>query len=99
MNTDATHPGDDYAPIFDVVGDNYVVPDDVVAAARELIRNEDGCVVFIGELLEELSGKFDDRFRVSLDMYKVVNLIETLNADPDVRQVTNEGFIQFAWDR
>jgi hypothetical protein len=75
----------------------YSVPDDIIAAAREYIRSEHGCVVFVGEVLDELSDKFGDRFRVSADMHKVVELIEALWAEPNLREVTAMGCISFAW--
>jgi hypothetical protein len=51
--------------------------DDLVAAAREFIRSQ-GCVVSIGLLLDWLSRKFGERFVVSPDTYKVLNLISIL---------------------
>jgi hypothetical protein len=58
---------------------DYVFAPDLVAAAREFIRSEgDSCIVSIGQLLDELSGEFGDRLPVSLDTYKVLDLIETL---------------------
>jgi hypothetical protein len=74
-----------------------VTLDDYVAAAREFIRREGGCVVSICQLLDELSDKFGDRFAVSLDTYKVLDLIETLWADPHVDQVPMDGS-SFAWN-
>ena len=79
----------------------YVAAPEVVAAAREIIRREsDGCccVVSIGQLLYELSNKFGDRF-VSSDMHKLLDLIQELWADPDIDQVTDEGWIEFALER
>jgi hypothetical protein len=73
-----------------------VTPNDYVAAAREFIRGEGGCVVGIWQLFDELTDKFGDRFRVSPDVYKVLDLIETLWADPHVDQVPH-GSIDFAW--
>jgi hypothetical protein len=76
----------------------YVPAPDLVAAAREFIRSEgDGCIVSIDQLLDELSGKFGDRFPVSPDTYEVLDLIETLWADPHVDQVSHSGLIEFAW--
>lgn len=76
--------------------DHFCAPD-LVAAARESIRGEGhGCVVSIYRLLDDLSEMFGDRFRVSPDVYKVLNLIETLWADPHVDQVPH-GSIDFAW--
>jgi hypothetical protein len=73
---------------------DYLAPPDVVAAARDLIRGEgDGCVVSIWHLLDELSGKFGDRFHVSPDVYMVLDLIETLWADPHVNQVPDTGLV------
>ena len=81
-----------------VTPNDYVAaPNDVVAAAREFIRGEgNACVVSIWRLLDELTNKFGDRFRVSPDVYKVLDLIETLWADPHVDQVPL-GSIEFAW--
>ncbi|AGB26288.1 hypothetical protein Mycsm_06129 [Mycobacterium sp. JS623] len=73
-----------------------VAPNDCVAAAREFIRGEGGCVVGIWPLLDELIDNCGDRFRVSPDGYKVLDLIETLWADPHVDQVPH-GSIDFAW--
>ena len=56
------------------------------------------CVVSIYQLLDELSGKFGDRFPVSPDTYEVLDLIETLWADPHVDQVPDMGLIWFAWN-
>jgi hypothetical protein len=82
-----------------VTPNDYVAaPDDVVAAAREFIRGEgDACVVRVYRLLDELSDKFGDRFPVPTDTYKVLDLIETLWADPHVDQVPHER-IDFAWN-
>ncbi len=78
--------------------DPYRVTPDIVAAAREFIRGEgDRCVVSICQLLDELSDKFGDRFPVSPDMYKLVDLIEELWADPHVDQVPHES-VEFAWN-
>jgi hypothetical protein len=84
----------------------YVRAPDLVAAAREVSRREgNGSIVSIWELLDELSGKFDDRFpvspdtySVSPDVYKVLDLIETLWGDPHIDQVPNTGCIEFAWN-
>jgi hypothetical protein len=79
-----------------VTPNNHVAaPDDVVAAAREFIRGEGDCVVSIWQLLDELTDKFGDRFPVSPDTYKALDLIETLWADPHVDQVPH-GCIDFA---
>jgi hypothetical protein len=73
--------------------------DDLVVAAREIIRSEDDhCVVSIFQLLDELSAKFGDRFSVSSDVYTVLNLIETLWEDPHIDQVPDTGWIEFAWN-
>jgi hypothetical protein len=76
-----------------------VTPNDVVAAAREFIRDEDGCVVSICQLLDELSDMLVDRFPVSPDTYKALDLIETLWADPHVDQVPYTESIEFAWNK
>ncbi|MGZ4524858.1 MAG: hypothetical protein ACXVX7_00075 [Mycobacterium sp.] len=75
----------------------YFFPPDVVAAAREFIRSE-GAVVSICELLDELRNEFGDRFSVSPDTYRVLDLIETVWADPHVDQAPNTGHIEFAWN-
>ena len=73
--------------------------EDLVAAARESLRREgDGCVLFIHQLLDELSDKFGDRFHVTPDVYKVLELIETLWADPHIDQVPDTESIEFAWN-
>jgi hypothetical protein len=79
------------------VTSNDVCARDLVAAAREFIRGEGGCVVSIWWLLDEMTGKFGDRFPVSPDTYKVLDLIETLWADPYVDQVPMDGS-SFAWN-
>jgi hypothetical protein len=80
-----------------ITPNDYVSAPDLVAAAREFIRSEsDGCVVGIHQLLDELSDKFGDRFPVSRNTYEVLDLIETLWADPHVDQVPH-GWIEFAW--
>jgi hypothetical protein len=80
---------------------DYYPGSEVVAAAREVIRREfeggEGCPVSIGDLLDELSNKFGDRFRVSPDMYKLVNLIEMLWDDPDIHHPNTE-WVEFAWN-
>jgi hypothetical protein len=78
-----------------VTPDDDVFAPDLVAAARESIRREGDGVVSIWRLLDELTNKFGDRFRVSPDVYKVLDLIETLWADPHVDQVPH-GSIEFA---
>jgi hypothetical protein len=79
--------------------DDWVAFRDVVAAQRDVIRDEDGgCVVSIGQLLEELSDKLGGRFVVSSDMHRLVDLIEELWADPHVDQVPHTGCIEFAWN-
>jgi hypothetical protein len=80
-----------------VTTNDYVCAPDLVAAAREFIRGEgDACVVSIYQLLDGLSDMFGDRFPVSPDTYKVLDLIGTLWADPHVDQVPH-GWIEFAW--
>ena len=88
MSTDDEIPNDN----------DYLVAPDVLAAARELIRGEDdGCVVGISELLERLSEKFGDRFRVTPDMHKLLDLILTLWDDPHIDH-PERGWIEFAWN-
>ena len=55
-------------------------------------------LVGVRQLLDELSGKFGDRFPVSPDTYEVLDLIETLWADPHVDQVPYTESIEFAWN-
>jgi hypothetical protein len=77
--------------------DDPLVTDDVLAAARELIRSAgDGYVVGIDRLLAELSDKFD-RFRVTPDMHELLYLILTLWGDPHIDQ-PESGWIEFAWN-
>jgi hypothetical protein len=71
---------------------------DLVAAAREFVRSQGGCVVSISELLDELSGKFGDRLPTSPDTYRVLDLIETLWADPHIDRVPDTAWIEFAWN-
>jgi hypothetical protein len=71
---------------------------DYLAAAREFVHSQGGCVVSIWELLDELSGKFGDPFPVSPDTYEVLELIETLWADPHIDQVPGTRSIEFAWN-
>jgi hypothetical protein len=76
----------------------YVLPPDLANAAGEFVCGHDkGCIVSIWELLEELRGKFGDRLPVSPDNYGVLDLTETLLADPHVDQVPSAGSIEFAW--
>ena len=78
---------------------DYSVAPDLVDAAHVFIRREeDGCIVGVSQLLEELSGKFGDRFCVSPEMYQLLDLIGTLWADPHIDQVPDTGSIEFAWN-
>jgi hypothetical protein len=79
-----------------VTPNDYVCAPDLVAAAREFIRREGGGVVSICQLLDEMCDMLGDRFPVSPNTYKVLDLIETLWADPHVNQVPH-GSIEFAW--
>ena len=63
---------------------------------RDFIRSEGGDVISIWHLLEELSVKFGDRFPVSPDAYEVLDLVETLWADPHIGHPMR-GSIEFAW--
>jgi hypothetical protein len=81
-----------------VATNDYVCAPDLVAAPREFIRGEGGYVVSIWWLLDELNDKFGDRSPVSPDMYKALDLIETLWADPHVDQVPHAESIEFAWN-
>lgn len=80
-----------------VTPDDHHMEPDVVAAAREFIRQGDGCIVSISEVLEELSEKSGGRVPVSPDVYKVIDLISVLWADPHIDQVPYTGDIEFAW--
>ena len=80
-----------------ITPNDYVCAPDLVAAAREFIRREGGCVVSIWQLLDELGDKFGDRFVLSPNTYEVLDLIETLWADQHVDQVPDTGSIEFAW--
>lgn len=80
-----------------VTPNDSVVAPDVVAAARELIRNEgDGCIVPISELLDELSDKFGDGFRVSSDAWRILDLIHELWDDPHIHRPDNEFIALYA---
>lgn len=70
--------------------------EDLVDAAREIIRRDDG-VVSISELLHDLREKFGDRFSLSPDVDMVLWLIWALWEDPDIDQV-QDGWIEFAWN-
>jgi hypothetical protein len=81
-----------------VTTNDYVCAPDLVAAAREFIRGEGGCVVSIWWLLDEMTDKFGDRFPVSPETYKALDLIETLWADSHVDQVPATETIELAWN-
>jgi hypothetical protein len=55
-------------------------------------------IVEIWQVLDKLSDKFGNRFNVSPDVYKVLDLIDGLWEDPHVDQMPNTGLIEFAWD-
>jgi hypothetical protein len=65
-----------------------------LAAAREFIRSEDGCVVSMSELLDELSDDVGEQFGAG----QAVWLIEELWADAHIDQVPNTGWVEFAWN-
>jgi hypothetical protein len=70
--------------------------DDLVDAAREIIRNDDG-VVSIDQLLDGLGKKFGERFPItSPDVTTVLWLIQSLWQDPHIHQVP-DGYIEFGW--
>jgi hypothetical protein len=72
--------------------------DNLVAAARELIRNEEGgCVVHIHELIEGLRSELGERFGVLSDAYRMIALVERLWEDPHIDHPDN-GFIEFVWN-
>ena len=77
---------------------DYVCAPDLVVAAREFIRGEGGCVVSIWQMLDELSDKFGNRLPVSPNIYRALDLLETLWADSHVNQVPNTEAIEFAWN-
>lgn len=74
--------------------DDSRVTRDVLAAAREFIRREGGCVVSMSELVDRLKGEFGERFRGEQEL----DLIETLWADPHIDQVPHTGLVEFAWN-
>ncbi len=76
--------------------DETISLDDLVAAAREIIRSDD-CVVSISQLLHDLGEKFGDRFSLSPDVDMVLWLIWALWDDPHIDQV-DDGLIEFAWN-
>jgi hypothetical protein len=81
------------------VPDEKVASDDLVAAAREIIRGEgDRCIVSISELLDKLEDQYGDQFRVSPDTCQVLQLIRTLWEDPHIDQVSHMWDIEFAWN-
>ena len=83
QTTAAHDPGERKKEVMSVTPNDYVDAPDLVAATREFIRREGhACVVSIYRLLDELSEMFGNRFVVSPDVYKVLDLIETLWADP-----------------
>jgi hypothetical protein len=73
---------------------DYSVSPDVLAAARAFIRSEDGCVVSIFDLLDELSDELGDQFVAGQALW----LIEELWADVHIDQVPNTGWVEFAWN-
>lgn len=74
------------------------IASDVVRAAREFIRREGhNSVVAIWGLLDELSEKFGDRFRVSPDMHKLLDLITKLWDDPHIDQPLPR-WVEFTWN-
>jgi len=81
-----------------VTTNDYVCAPDLVAAVREFIPGEGGCVVSIWQMLEELSDKFGNRLPVSPNIYRALDLLETLWADSHVNQVPNTEAIEFAWN-
>jgi hypothetical protein len=67
----------------------------VLAAAREYIRSQgDACIVSMSELIDELKRDFGERFHTE----HVLDLIETLWADPHIDQVPDTGWVEFAWN-
>jgi hypothetical protein len=83
---------------MDVRPTDYWVSDDLVDAARELIRShDDRCIVSIYDLLDELSDKFSDGFLVSPDTHKLLNLIWMLWDEPHIYS-PDLGGIEFVWD-
>jgi hypothetical protein len=75
--------------------DGYGVTPDVVAAAREIIRNRDGgCLIGMRELLHQMNDKPYEHFSAD----QVLDLIEELWDDPHVGQVTDTPWVEFAWN-
>jgi hypothetical protein len=77
---------------------DYLAPPDVVAAARDLIWNYgEGRIVSVSQLLDNLSERFGDRFNVSPDVYKVLDLMATLQDEPQIDQ-SQSGWIEYVWN-
>jgi hypothetical protein len=73
---------------------------EVISAAIEFIRlggpDRDGSIVSISELFEELEDKFGDQFRVSPEQLRLLDMIDSVAADPRVDLVKFDG-IEFGW--
>ena len=68
--------------------------DDLLAVATEFIRSQgDGCLVSIGDLVDELG----DRLPLSENTWTLLNVIGELWDNPHIDQVPC-GWIDFAWN-
>lgn len=71
--------------------------DQLFETARNLIRNaDDHDLVTVTEVLDELSERFPQRFRVSSDTYEVLGLIAMLWQDPHIFN-PGDDVIEFGW--
>jgi hypothetical protein len=74
--------------------------EEFISAALDFIRvggpDRDGCIVSIGELLEEWEKKFGDHFRLSPEQWKLLGLIDWVAAEPRVDLIGFDG-IGFGW--
>jgi hypothetical protein len=72
----------------------------IISTAIEFIRvggqDGDGCIVSVSELFEELEDKFGDQFRLSPEQLKLLDLVESVAADPRVALLSFDG-IHFGW--
>ena len=77
-----------------------MAPPDVVAGARDLIWSDgEGRIVSVSQLLDKLSERFGDRFNISPDVYKVLDLLAMLEDDPHIDQYRSQsGWIEYVWN-
>lgn len=65
-------------------------------AARDFIRDQDGCAVGIGELLGHQEERFGKSCGLTSNVGDVISLCTLLWEDPRICQVA-QGWIEFAW--